>query len=75
MSSKTRNQLHPNRKTDRTLNGRSIPYRMIFKQGKSTFVFAENLSYMQIKLLEHRIQEFLHNCGSKLEGNFLKPIK
>lgn len=71
---KTQNQLHPNRKGKPT-NGASEKYRMIFKQGKSTFVFAEGLSYMEIKVLEMKIQTFLHGCGSKLEGVFLKPIR
>ena len=73
--SKTQNQVHLSRKLNRPANGASTPFRMIFKQGKSTFVFAENLSYMQIKVLEWKIKDYLKSCNSKLEGNFLKPIR
>lgn len=71
----TQNQVLLSRKLDHPANGASEKYRMVFKQGKATFVFAENLSYSAIKVLELKIKNFLASCDSKLEGNFLKPIK
>ena len=68
---KTKNQVHPPKKgptQDKEGNNR---YRLFFKSGNSTMLFAKDLTRPAIKALTYQIDNSMSKLGSKIEGQWI----
>ena len=68
---KSQNQVHPHKKgptQDKEGNSR---YRLFFKSGNSTMLFAQGLTRSSIKVLTSQIDNTISKLGSKIEGQWI----
>jgi hypothetical protein len=50
-------------------------YKMVLKSGPATMIIAKNMTYTGVLYLSKFIKNYLQEHGTKLEGDFLKPLK
>jgi len=48
---------------------------MVLKSGPATMIIAKNMTYTGVLYLSKFIKNYLQEHGTKLEGDFLKPLK
>jgi len=68
---KSQNQVHPPKKgplQDKEGNSR---YRLFFKSGNSTMLFAQGLTRPAIKALTTQIDNIIQKLDSKIEGQWI----